>query len=297
MIRALMQSVHVLIVTGLAGEPRYATAFHATSAALHDLARTAWGVTDSSVVLLAEKPETDPVRIRGRSTREGVGQALVGLSRRVAPGDVVLIVLVGHGSGEGADSRVSLPGPDATAADFRTWLAGFARQTVVFVNAASASGDFLETLTAPGRVVITATRSPLERNEALFAEHFVRGLAGAADADKDDRVSALEAFGYAKREVARVYDSDNRLLTEHAQLADSALAAGVTFGGTQPAGGRGDPRTATLVAERRALEAQVADLRARKASMDSTAYERELEGLLLEIAEKTRAIRAIGERP
>lgn len=293
-IPARAQNVHVLIVTGLAGEPRYAATFHATATALYDLARNAWGVADSSLVLLAENPGADPARIRGRSTREGVGQALVALSRRVSPGDVLLVFLVGHGSGQGADSRVSLPGPDATAADFGGWLAGFQRQTVVFVNAASASGDFLAALAAPGRVVMTATRSALERNETLFAEHFVRGLSGAADGDKDGRVSALEAFEYGKRETARAYESDNRLLTEHAQLGDTALAAGVTFGGAAPAA---DPRTAGLVAQRRALEEQVAELRRRKGTMDSTAYERELERLLLEIAEKTRAIRATGERP
>jgi hypothetical protein len=288
------QRAHVLIVTGLAGEPPYAAAFRSTAAALNDLARNTWGVADSSVVLLSEDPAADPARIRGRSTREGISQALAALSRRVAPGDIVLILLVGHGSGQGVDSRVSLPGPDATAADFRAWLAGFERQTVLLVNAASASGDFLPVLAAPGRVVVTATRSALERNETVFAEHFVRGLAGAADADKDGRVSALESFEYGKREVVRAYEADNRLLTEHAQLSDTALAAGVTFGG---GGGAADPRTAALVAERHALETRVAELRRRKSTMDSTAYEWELERLLLEIAERTRAIRAIGERP
>ena len=48
-----------------------------------------------------------------------------------------------------------------------------------------------------------------------------------------------------------------------------------------------------LIAERRALEAQLAALRARKASTDSTVYERDLENLLLEIAKLTRAIRQI----
>jgi hypothetical protein len=288
------QTVHVLIITGLAGEPRYAATFRATGAALYDLARTTWGVTDSSIVFLSADPAPDLRRVRGRSTRDGVAQALVALSRRMRPGDILFILLLGHGSGEGVDSRVSLPGPDATAADFRGWLAGFEQQTVVFVNAASASGDFLETLAGPGRVVMTATRSALERNETVFAEHFVRGLAGAADGDKDGRVSALEAFEYAKREVGRAYQTDNRLLTEHARLGDTALAASVTFGGTAEAR---DPGTAGLLAERRALEQRVAELRRRKSTMDSTTYERELERLLLEIAEKTRAIRASGERP
>jgi hypothetical protein len=52
-----------------------------------------------------------------------------------------------------------------------------------------------------------------------------------------------------------------------------------------------------LVRERQALELQVVDLRAKKASMDSTAYARDLERLLLSIAEKTQAIRTAGAKP
>lgn len=292
---AAAQRTHVLLVTGLAGEPRYAALFHAAASAVYDAAKARWGVADSSLVYLAEDPAGDPARTRGRATKESVGQALVALSHRVAPGDLVLVYLVGHGSGEGPDSRINLPGPDPTARDFAAWLAGFERQTVVFVNASSASGDFVATLTGPNRVVVTATRSALERNETVFAEHFSKGLVGdAADLDKDGRLSVLEAFEYAKREVARVYESSNRLLTEHAQLSDQALARTVAFGGAAVSA---DPRVAALVAERQALEAQVVALRGRKAAMDSTAYERELERLLLEIAEKTRAIRAAEGTP
>ncbi len=287
------QRVHVVVVSGLAGEPLFRTRFDQVAAMLADTARAKWGVADSSLIVLAEDSAVAPRRVR-RATRDEIAQSFVRLSRRVSPGDVLLVFVNGHGSGEGADSRVSLPGPDATAADFNGWLAGFARQTVVFVNAASGSGDFVGALAKPGRVVVTATRTAIERNETSFAAPFVRGLTGGeADADKDGRVSVFEAFTFAKKEVERAYESDNRMLTEHAVLSDSALARTIAFGGARPSD---DPRVAALVAERQALESQVAALRARKASMDAAVYERELEGLLLQIAEKSRAIRG-GGRP
>ena len=282
------QRVHVVVVSGLSGEPRFRARFEQVAGMLADTARVRWGVADSSLILLGEDSAAAPRRMR-RATRDEIAQSFVRLSRRVSPGDVVLVFVNGHGSGEGAGSRVSLPGPDATAADFAGWLAGFARQTVVFVNAASGSGDFVGALAKPGRVVVTATRTAIERNETSFAVPFVRALTGSeADADKDGRVSVLEAFTFAKKEVARAYESDNRMLTEHAVLSDSALARTVAFGGSRPSD---DPRVAALVAERQALESQVAALRARKDSMDAAAYERELERLLLQIAAKTRAIR------
>jgi hypothetical protein len=290
---ACAQRVHVLIVTGLAGEPRFRTAFERTAAILADSARARWGVSDSSLVVLAE--DTLGPRRRGRATRDEIARSFARLSQRVAPGDVLLVFLEGHGSGEGAGSRVSLPGPDATAADFAGWLAGFARQTVVFVNAASGSGDFVGALAAPGRVVVTSTRTAMERNETTFAAPFVRGLTGTeADADKDGRVSVLEAFAFAKKEVERAYETDNRMLTEHAVLSDSVLARTVAFGGARPSA---DPRVAALVAERQALESQVAALRARKDSLDPATYDRELERLLVSIAQKTQAIRAAGTAP
>jgi hypothetical protein len=125
----------------------------------------------------------------------------------------------------------------------------------------------------------------------------VRGLTGSeADANKDGRVSLFEAFDYARKEVERRYETDNRMLTEHAVLSDSALARTVVFGGPR---GSSDPRVVALLAERQDLEAQVAALRAGKAATDSTTYQRTLERLLLRIAETTQAIRATdgGKRP
>ena len=289
------QQTHVLIITGLSAEPQYKAAFLKTAATLADSARARWKVADSSLIVLGEDPADDPKHIKGKSTKEEVANAFLRLSKRVAPGDVLLVFLNGHGAGEGPTSRVNLPGPDPTAADYAAWLSGFARQTIVFVNAASGSGDFLPVLAGRGRVVVAATKTGIERNETVFATPFVRGLTGTeADADKDGRVSIFEAFDFAKKEVARAYEADKKMLTEHAVLSDTNLARRVSFG--PPVGGA-DPRIAALVAERQALESQVADLRAKKATTDSTVYAAQLEKLLLELAEKSQAIRAAGGRP
>ncbi len=289
------QQQHALIITGLGGEATYRDAFFGVAVLLHDVAKEKWNVADSSLIVLTEDAARDPKRFDGRSTKEAVAQAFLKLSRRAKPGDVVFVFVHGHGSGQGAESKINLPGADPTAADYATWLSGFAQQTVVFVNAASASGDFSRILAGPRRVILTATKSSVERNDTRFATHFVRGLSsGEADTNKDGKVSVLEAFSYAQREVVREYETDNRMLTEHAVLSDSTLAATVAFGGRAVSS---DPRTAALVAERQALESQVAALRARKDSMTVSAYEAELERLLVAIAEKTQAIRAAGGTP
>lgn len=288
--------VLVLLVTGLSGEARFATAFHSAASLVHDAARSRWGVADSSLLYLAEDPAQDSARITGRATREGLAAAFATLARRSSAGDVVLIILQGHGSGQGGDSRLSLPGPDATAADFAQWLIPLAGRAVVLVNAASGSGDFITAVSGPERVIVTATKNSNQRNETVFAEFFARGLTSeAGDGDKDGRVTVLEAFGFARREVQKSYAARNNLQTEHAQIADSALARTIAFG-TTPASR--DPRVVALVAARRSLELQVDALRQSKATMDSTVYLRDLERLLLEVARKTAEIRAAeGRRP
>ncbi len=95
-------------------------------------------------------------------------------------------------------------------------------------------------------------------------------MSGDADADKDGRISVLEAFTYAQKEVVRAYESERKLLTEHAQVSgDTVLARTIAFGGVSA---NSDPRVIALVRERQTLELQAfATLRAKKASMDSTA--------------------------
>ena len=288
------QRTHVLVVSGLSGDPTFKRSFEQIAGAVQAAARTKWGVSDSSLVILTEDSLPSALS-RARSTRVNIASAFTPLSTRVQPGDVVLVVLLGHGSGEGPGSKVNLPGPDATATEYASWIAGFARQSVVFVNAATGSGDFLPVLGGPGRIVITATRSAVERNESVFAGLFAKALASdEADADKDGRISVLEAFRYTTREVAKVYDGTGRMQTEHAQISDSTRAVSVSFGKTVVST---DPRVTALVAERQVLESAVAALRTRKSTMDAAAYDAELERLLLAIAEKTQAIRAAGGKP
>jgi hypothetical protein len=226
------------------------------------------------------------------STKSAVQQAFETLARRVHPGDVVFVFLLGHGSGEMAASAVNLPGPDPTAADYASWLAPLGRATVVFVNASSASGDFAAVLAGPNRAIVTATKTAIERNESVFASWFAKGLTGTeADADKDGRVSIVEAFTWARDQVAKAYEATNRLLTEHAVLVDSGgVAARIAFGGDAAST---DPRVTALVGERRVLESQIDSLRRLKPTMDSTAYQQSLEKLLLQIAAKTQAIKAL----
>ena len=156
-------AMHVLLVTGLSAEPQFARQFANAAGSIYDAARKQWHVSDSNIAYLSENPAADPARMTGKATKEAIAGAFDRLAKRVHPGDVVLIVLMGHGSGEMTQSAVNVPGPDPTAADYREWLLLLRQSAVVFVNAATGSGDFAKVLAEPGRVVITATKTEIGR--------------------------------------------------------------------------------------------------------------------------------------
>ena len=141
--------------------------------------------------------------------------------RQSGGSEALWLVLIGHGTFDGKAARFNLRGPDVSAAELAEWLAPIERPLAV-INCASASGPFINELSGPNRVVITATKSGFEHNFARFGDYLSAAIADPkADLDKDDQTSLLEAFLLAAASVKEFYDSDARLTTEHALIDDN----------------------------------------------------------------------------
>jgi hypothetical protein len=305
------------VVSGLGGEPEYRDRFYEWSIELRDAAKSRFGLADEQIWYLAEKPDRDPERIRAKSTKEEVEKAFHELAEKVAPGDQLFVVLVGHGSYRSGESRFNLPGPDMTDADFARALEPFRSQQIVFVNTASASGGFIPVLSGENRIVVTATKTGNERNETLFGKYFIEAFADeGADVDKDRQVSVLGAFEYARLHVARIYQEGNQLQTEHALLDDDGDRKGAQEPGGSSDGSRAkfafllggpgateelaeaseDPELAALYRENRVPEERSESLKRQKDGMPSGLYLEELERLLVELAQNNRGIQALADK-
>jgi hypothetical protein len=305
-----MLRAFLLIVVGLAGDPEHGELFHKWGAALAEASEKVGVSKDRLVYLVDEKKEGD-ARATGRSTRDEIQKALDGFAKTAAADDAVYVVLIGHGSYNGQMARFNLPGPDIGPGDFNAIFRKLPTRNIVLVNASSSSGPWVEELSGPGRTIITATRSGAEQFTTLFGGYFVEAFSTAsADADKNQRLSMLEAFTYAKAETARAYEREGLLATEHATLddngdkqasqepsatgADGKLAAAMSFGSAADnAPLPSDPKLRALVVERRELERRVEALRLLKDSMPPAKYTSELERLVTELALKTREIRTL----
>lgn len=310
-----MLRAFLVVIVGLAGDPEHGELFQKWGRSLVD-ASAQLGVAPEDIVYLTDQAAGSETRVAGRSTRVEIEKAFDRIATQAKPDDVVFVVLIGHGTFDGRSAKFNLPGPDMSAAEFNPLLKRLPVKQLVFVNTSSASGPFVAALSGPGRVIITATRTGAERFATLFGGYFTDAFtADGADADKDGRISVLEAFQYANREVTRAYEQEGLLATEHALLDDNGdkegsanpsptgddgkLAAILSLGsGTAGDPLPSDPRLRALYLERRTLERRVEALRLLKDSMDPARYTAELERLATDLALKTREIRTLeGQKP
>jgi hypothetical protein len=305
-----MLHAFLLIVVGLAGDPEHGELFHKWGAELAESAGHL-GVPQDHVVYLVDQPAEGEAHVTGKATLEEINKTFDRFAKQATPEDAVYVVLIGHGSYDGKAPKFNLPGPDISAADFAAQFKRLPSRQIVFVDTTSASGPFVNELSAPGRTIITATRNGAENYATLFGGYFVDALSGEeADADKNRRVTMLEAFQFAKAAVQRAYDKEGLLSTEHAILDDNGDKVGSPDPSTTAADGKvaalmaigsaadamplpADPKMRALVLEQRDLEHRVESLRLLKDNMDPAKYQSELEKLVTDLALKTREIRTL----
>jgi hypothetical protein len=286
----------VILVVGAEGTPDYGRQFATWQARWAEAADWA-GAKIRVIGRDDDEKTTDLERLRG----------LLDDEPKEGPEELWL-VLIGHGTYDGRTARFNLRGPDVSDAELATMLAPFRRPLVV-INCSASSGPFVNRLSGPDRVVLTATRSGSEENFARFGDFLSAAIADpAADYDKDGQTSLLEAYLAASRRLAEFYRTESRLATEHALLDDNGDGLGTPADwfrgiravkkakdGTTHDGHRAhqlvlvrseqDRRIAPeLLAERNRLELAVTQLREQKAQLAEQAYYDQLEQLLLELA-------------
>ena len=308
-----MLKAFLLIVVGLAGDPEHGKTFHKWGTSLAE-ASERLGVTKDRLVYLVDQPgEGRRARLgprdarRDRRRRSRLRQAGRSRGRRLHHAHRPR-----RFDGRTRSSICRRSGHDRSGFNLLLQAAGQAgrvrqhheRERTVHRGAVGA-GPHDRDRDAQRRRALHARCSAGYFIDALTSE--------AADADKNKRVSVLEAFKFAKAEVARAYEREGLLATEHALLDDDGDKEGsadpwrrARIRRTRTARWRRWSRSASPATtgcrpirscarcndERRDLERRVESLRLLKESMDPAKYTSELEKLVTAIALKTREIRA-----
>lgn len=277
-----------VIVAGLGGEPEYEQRFATAANDLDRIFKSA-GATARVYTLVGAQATA----ARFRDTMNTV-------EREAKGDDDFALILIGHGSFDGVEYKFELPGPDLTAAEIAALCDRVPSRRQLIVDTTSASGGAIEALEKPGRAVIAATKSGTEKNATVFARYWVDAFEDpAADTDKSESVSAMEAFLYASQKTAAFYDAEKRLATEHAVFNDAGHGEPVR----EPDNGQGmllssftllrlgtsqlaanDPAKRALLDKREELEQKIDILKYRKAAMDPADYKKQLTDALVELS-------------
>lgn len=292
---------YALIVTGAHGEPAYAQQYaqwrqSAVTALLEKLA-----FDDSRIATLYEGGDAAHA-----ATAEGVRRSLGVLRAKLTADDVLLVLLIGHGSFDGTEAKFNLVGPDLTSTEWAALVKPIAARMVV-VNSTAASFPFLEHLAGPRRIVITATDSVAQRFDTMFPEYFIRALTdGGADIDKNGRVSVWEAFSAASMGVRRYYTQRGQLATERALIdddgdgigreagedgKDGSAASRLYFDPDMPGAAPTDEELIRLLQKRTALQLEADELKMRRQLMTPGEYRQEFERVMIALARISRDIR------
>lgn len=288
----------LVVVAGIGGDDAFTSRFAAWSSDMRGAAESRMDVPLDRIVHLAENVVDG---VDARSTKIEIARAIARFAEAAEPGDTVFVLLIGHGTARGDRILFNIPGPDLGSAELAAMIAPHDQLRWVIVNTSSSSGPFAPALSGPNRVIVTATSNAAERYSTVFAEHFIAAYADdGADTDKNGRISVLEAFEFARREVTRQYNTEGRLQSEHAVLDDEGSLAGTTYlesDRTLYSGGLPAGELERLLGERETLESRIEHLIAEKTVLDPVVYDDRLEALLIELALVHRALRAPETKP
>jgi hypothetical protein len=280
--------IYYVTVSGLGGEPDYEQEFTQLA-------------TDLDKLLKSSSPDAHVYTLTD-ATRVKLTQALSRVAGEAKPDDDFVLILIGHGTFDGYQYKFNLVGPDITAEDLAKLCDQIRSKRQLIVNTTSSSGGSIAMLQRRGRAVIAATKDGNEKNATVFARYFVQALHDPeADLDKNNAISALEAFQYAQRHTADFYDSQKRLATEHAVFEDTgehdpARAPStdtgeglflsnftlIRLGAAQKA--YADPAKRALLEQKEDLERKIDTLKYHKAAMSQDDYKQQLTQALLELA-------------
>jgi len=295
------QNRWAILVSGASGGEKYAEQMATWRNELRTTLINRYQFKPEFVKVLVDEAATSG----DRGTGENVRKLFAEVKKTASKDDFVLIVMLGHGTYDGDVAKFNLVGPDLTAKDWTDLLAGV-QGRVTLVNTTEASFPFLESLTAKGRVVITATDSAAQKYATVFPEYFVKALKEAStDLDKNGRTSIYEVFQAASAAVKQHYEQRGQLTTERALLDDNGDGKGREATAEGPDGGiariayldsevaavSGNPELAALVKRRMALEQQAEEHKNLKGVMPDAEWTPQFEKLMLELAQVSAEIR------
>jgi hypothetical protein len=154
------------------------------------------------------------------STVDNIKKAIDSYASTIGPTDRFLLFYTGQANAVTGELRLNLPGPDIAHNDLAAWLNAVKTTRQLIVLDCPCAAAAAKTLARRGRVILCAAHED-QPYATHFGTYFVPALARASnDTNHDGRVSVLEAFTAAAREIEQWYQQRQLLQTETPCLED-----------------------------------------------------------------------------
>ena len=299
------QRQHLILVVGAPGTDEYQRTFMAWATRWQDAAKRA--NAGFTVVGLSTESTAPAEQLSAESDHQRLLDAIAaaGTEKTSEP---LWIVFIGHGSFDGRTASWNLRGRDLSAEQLAVACDAIDRPLAI-VACASCTSPFINAMSGPNRVIISATKDGSQIQYSRFGDAMSLAISTLeADINRDGQTSLLEAWLFASRRTAEFYKTEGRLATEHSLLDASGDAKGVRselFEGDQVAASVKNPDEidGQLAAswhlvrsedERRLspeqrknrndLESRIKALRKQKESLSEVEYLQQLKALLVPLA-------------
>ena len=264
---------YVIIVSGLGGEAEFQESFDEQAQQIQ-AAALSLGLDEGQVQLLQG----------ANASKENILSAITNLN--TDSDDLLQLHIIGHGSFDGSEYKFNIPGSDITDGELANALnTESAKQMVAIMT--SASGAAMESLQADNRLVITATRTGLQKNVSVFSRFWAEGADRSnVDLNKNEIVSIAELYDYTLERVTDYYESENLIASEASLIEgqdniDADLFSLARIG--QLANTSVSGEVEVLLAERTEVEVKLSELSERRQSLTEDEYFGELQNLMLEL--------------
>lgn len=214
-------STHALVVSGINKHPKQRQLKDKAVTDLRRLLLNNAGVSPDRLSVLADSGSL--VREASKaSTAPNLKEAVKALAVAVKPEDRFIFYYVGQANIVAGKLRINLPGADITHEQLGEWINEIKASSMLIVLDCPGAGLAVKALTGHGRVVIGACTGD-QHYSTRFSEYFLPALVDAdTDKDGDGKVSLLEAFTAASRELDDLFREQGLLKTETPVLEDNA---------------------------------------------------------------------------
>jgi len=156
------------------------------------------------------------------SNAENLKKSIKNLASSVQSEDRFIFYYIGQANVVAGKLRLNLPGPDITHEQLAEWINQIRACSMLLVLDCPGAGMAVKALTGQGRIVIGASTAE-QHYSTRFSEYFVPSLLDSkSDTDGDGKISLLEAFTLASKQLDDWYFSQLFLKTETPILEDNS---------------------------------------------------------------------------